>query len=161
MPEEKVLLTAEGLEKLKSELEDLLNTRRPQVIEKLQRSKELTDTADNGEYEDAKNEQAFLEGRIKSVERMIRNAQVVSSEKARRPSRVEFGTTATVLNEKGEEKEYTIVGKAETDPKDGKISHESPVGKALLGKHIGDEVEVEAPKGKMKYRVLAIYNKEK
>ncbi|MFP3975358.1 MAG: transcription elongation factor GreA, partial [Dehalococcoidia bacterium] len=73
MPEEKVLLTAEGLEKLKSELENLLSTRRPQVLEKLQRSKELSDTVDNAEYEEAKNEQAFLEGRIKTVEKMIRN----------------------------------------------------------------------------------------
>ncbi|MFP3880615.1 MAG: transcription elongation factor GreA [Dehalococcoidia bacterium] len=161
MPEEKVLLTAEGLEKLKSELENLLNTRRPQVLEKLQRSKEFTDVADSAEYEDAKNEQAFLEGRIKTVEKMIRNAEVVSSEKARRPSRVEFGTTVTVLNQNGEEKEYTIVGKAETDPRNGKISHESPVGKALLGKHVGEEVEVEAPKGTTKYRVLAIYNQKK
>ncbi len=161
MPEEKVLLTAEGLEKLKSELENLLNTKRPQVLEKLQRSKELSDTEDNAEYEDAKNEQAFVEGRIKTVEKVIKNAEVVSSEKARRPSRVEFGTTVTVLNENGEEKGYTIVGKAETDPKEGKISHESPVGKALLGKHIGDEIEVEAPRGTIKYRVLAIYNKKR
>lgn len=159
MSEEKVLLTAEGLEKLKSELEHLVNTRRPQVVEKLQDSKQLGDAVDNAEYEEAKNEQAFVEGRIKTVERMIRNVEVVSGEKARRPSRVEFGTTVTMLNEKGEEREYTIVGKAESDPKNGKISNESPVGKALLGKHVGDEVEVDAPKGTIKHRVLAIYNK--
>ena len=159
MPEEKTLVTAEGLEKLKAELEQLHSVRRPEMLEKLQRAKELSDTVDNAEYEEAKNEQAFVEGRILTLEKMIKNAEVMPDDKSRRPTVVKFGSKVTILNEDGKEKKYTIVGRAESDPNEGRISNESPVGKALLGKHVGDEVEVDVPKGRIKLKVTAITKK--
>ena len=159
MPEEKTLVTAEGLEKLKVELEQLRSVRRPEVLEKLQHAKELSDTVDNAEYEEAKNDQAFVEGRILTLEKMIKNAEVMPDDKSRRPTVVKFGSKVTIINEDGEEKKYTIVGRAESDPSEGRISNESPVGKALLGKHVGDEVEVDVPKGRIKLKVTAITKK--
>ena len=158
MPEEKVLLTAEGLQKLKTELDGLLQERRPSVLERLQRAKELSDTVDNAEYEEAKNEQAFVEGRIIELERMIKNAEVVPIDKAR-ANTVKFGYKGKVLTENGEERKYTIVGRAESNPAEGKISNESPVGKALMGRHAGDEIEVEVPKGLIKLKLLSISKK--
>ncbi|PIU57525.1 MAG: transcription elongation factor GreA [Chloroflexi bacterium CG07_land_8_20_14_0_80_51_10] len=158
MPEEKVLLTAEGLEKLKFELDRLREVRRPEVLERLQRAKELSDTVDNAEYEEAKNEQGFVEGRIMTLERMIKNAEVIPADKSR-PAYVRFGSKVTITNQDGEERKYTIVGRAESNPNEGKISNESPVGKALLGKHVGEEVEIEVPKGLVKLKVLAISKK--
>ncbi|MDY6911870.1 MAG: transcription elongation factor GreA [Chloroflexota bacterium] len=158
MPEEKVMITAEGLEKLKSELEHLLENRRPEVLERLQRAKELGDTADNPEYEEAKNEQAFVEGRIMELERLIKDAEVMPDVKTR-STYVKFGYKVTLLTEDGEEKKYTIVGKPESNPSEGLISNESPVGKALLGKHSGDEVEIEVPKGLIKLKILSVSKK--
>lgn len=158
MTEEKVMLTSEGLQKLKSELEHLLEVRRPEVLERLQRAKELGDTADNAEYEEAQNEQAFVEGRIIELERMLKDAEVIPKEKSR-ATNVKFGSKVTVTTEDGEKRKYTIVGSPESDPAEGKISNESPVGKSLMGKHVGDEVEVEAPKGPFKLKIQAITKK--
>ncbi|MDD5094186.1 MAG: transcription elongation factor GreA [Dehalococcoidia bacterium] len=160
MPEEKTLLTPEGLLKLKEELDHLRSVRRPDVLEKLQRSKELSDTVDNAEYEEAKNDQAFVEGRILTIEKMIKHAEVMTDDESRRPTEVKFGSKVTIRAQDGKESEYTIVGKAETDPSEGKISNESPVGRALLGKRVGDEIEVEAPKGLIKLKVLTISKKK-
>lgn len=158
MPDEKVLLTSEGLEKLNAELEHLRTVRRPEVLEKLQRAKELSDTIDNAEYDEAKNEQAFVEGRILTLDRMIKNAEVIPVEKSR-PAYVKFGSKVTVHTEEGQEEKYVIVGRAESDPSNGKISNESPVGSALLGKHVGEEIEIEVPKGTRKLKVVAIAKK--
>ena len=158
MPEEKVMLTSEGLEKLQAELEHLLDVRRPEVLERIQRAKELGDTADNPEYEEAQNEQAFVESRILELERTIKGAEVVQKEKAK-ATHVKFGYSVTVQMEDGEKRKYTIVGSPESDPVEGKISNESPVGKALLGKQTGDEIKVEAPKGLIKLKILAISKK--
>jgi transcription elongation factor GreA len=158
MPEGKVLLTTEGLEKLKSELEHLREVHRPEVLERLQRAKELSDTVDNAEYEEAKNEQAFVEGRIMTLERMIKHAEVIPVEKSRL-AYVRLGSTVKVRNSDGTERTYTIVGKTESNPTQGKISNESPVGKALLGRHVGEEVEIQVPKGLIRVRVLAISQK--
>lgn len=159
MPEEKTLVTAEGLEKLKAELDQLRSVQRPEVLEKLQRAKELSDTVDNAEYEEAKNEQAFVEGRILTLEKVIKSAEVMPDDKSRRPTTVKFGSKVTVQSEDGSHKTYTIVGRAESDPSEGKISNESPVGKALLGKHVGEKIELSAPKGTIKLKVLAIAKK--
>ncbi|MFA4835682.1 MAG: transcription elongation factor GreA [Dehalococcoidia bacterium] len=160
MPEEKTLLTAEGLEKLKAELEQLRSVRRPEVLERLQQSKELSDTVDNAEYEESKNEQAFVEGRIMTLEKMIKNAEVMPDDKSRRPTEVRFGSKVKVIDQDGKEKEYTIVGKAESDPSEGKISNESPVGKALLGKRADETVEIEVPKGLVRLKILTIAKKK-
>ncbi len=158
MTEEKVLLTAEGVKKLQAELDSLIETRRPEILELLKRAKERADTADSAEYEEAQNTQRLVEGRIADLERMLKDAEVVPEEKA--PARqVKFGFKVTVENEAGEKTKYTIVGSPESDPEEGKISNQSPVGKALLGKHPGDEVEVIAPKGNFKLKIISIAKK--
>jgi|YelNatPaOPRAMG01_1025707.scaffolds.fasta_scaffold229964_2 transcription elongation factor GreA len=159
MAEEKVLLTPEGLEKLRKELDHLIRVRRPEVLERLQRAKELgRDTADNAEYEEAQNEQAFVESRIMELERMLKDASIAPVEKSR-VTYVKFGSKVTVQYENGEERKYTIVGSPESNPAEGKISNESPVGKALIGKHPGEIVEVHAPKGVFKLKIVAVSKK--
>lgn len=159
MADEKVLLTSEGLEKLRKELDRLVNVRRPEVLERLQRAKELgRDTADNAEYEEAQNEQAFVEGRILELERMLKDAAIAPVEKSR-VTHVRFGSKVTVQYENGEERKYTIVGSPESNPAEGKISNESPVGKALIGHHPGDIVEVQAPKGVIKLKIISVSRK--
>lgn len=148
-------LTPEGLEKLKAELEHLEIVRRPQVAEQIHRAKELGGTVDNAEYDDAKNEQAFVEGRILTLESMIKSATLIKEGKS--PSSfVKLGSKVRVRNQDGEEEHYTIVGSAEASPSEGRISNESPVGSALLGKRVGDEVEAEAPAGTLKLKLIAI-----
>ena len=158
MSEEKVLITVEGLEKIKAELDNLRSVDRPAILERLHAAKELSDTVDNADYEEARNEQAFVEGRILTLEKMLKNAEVMPIEKSR-SSLIKFGSRVTVQNEDGEKKEYLIVGKAESDPREGKISNESPVGKALLGKRTGDTVEVQAPKGLIKLKIVSVSKK--
>ncbi|MFO8011599.1 MAG: transcription elongation factor GreA [Dehalococcoidia bacterium] len=158
MSEDKVLLTSEGVKKLEAELEQLRNERRPEVLEKLQRAKERADTADSAEYEEAQNEQAFVESRIIELERMLKDAEVMPTEKAK-ATYVKFGYKVTVQNESGEKIKYTIVGSPESNPDEGKISNESPVGKALLGKHVGDEVQIEVPKGTIKLKIMSVAKK--
>lgn len=155
MPQKDVYLTAEGLEKLKVELEHLLAVRRPQVSEQIHRAKELGGTVDNAEYDDAKNEQSFVEGRILTLEAMIRNAVVIQEEKS--PSgEVKLGSKVTVKSREGGKEHYSVVGSVEADPSEAKISNESPVGSALMGKKVGDEVEVETPAGAIKMKVVKI-----
>jgi len=155
MAQKETFLTPEGLEKLKAELDHLQSVRRPQVAEQIHRAKELGGTVDNAEYDDAKNEQAFVEGRILTLENMIKSATLIKEEKS--PSSfVKLGSKVRVRNPDGEEENYTIVGSAEASPNEGRISNESPVGSALLGKRVGDEVEAEAPAGTLKLQVIAI-----
>jgi len=155
MAQKETFLTPEGLEKLKAELEHLETVRRPQVAEQIHRAKELGGTVDNAEYDDAKNEQAFVEGRILTLENMIKNVTLIEEDK--KPSRfVKIGSKIRVLNPDGEEEHYTIVGSAEASPGEGRISNESPVGSALLGKKVGDEVEAETPAGALKLKLVAI-----
>ncbi|HEY49833.1 MAG TPA: transcription elongation factor GreA [Dehalococcoidia bacterium] len=155
MAQKEVFLTPEGLEKLKAELEHLRSVRRQQVAEQIHRAKELGGTVDNAEYDDAKNEQAFVEGRILTLEKMIKNAILIEEEKS--PSKwVKLGSKVTVRNQDGEEEHYTIVGSAEASPSDGRISNESPVGSALMGKRVGDAVEAQVPAGTLKLEVILI-----
>jgi transcription elongation factor GreA len=155
MVQKETFLTPEGLEKLKAELEQLQSVRRPQVAEQIHRAKELGGTVDNAEYDDAKNEQAFVEGRILTLESMIKSATLIKEGKS--PSKwVKLGSKVTVRDQDGEEEHYTIVGSVEAGPSEGKISNESPVGSALLGKKVGDEVEAQVPAGTLKLKVVAI-----
>lgn len=156
MPDRSVPLTKEGLAKLQEELEYLRNVRRPQVAERIHQSKELASTQNNAEYDDAKNEQAFVEGRILTLERLIQNAVLIDEEEAHHASRVQLGSDVVVLDENGEKRTFTIVGFTEADPKVGKISNESPVGRALLGHRKGDVVEVVVPAGVKKLTILEI-----
>ena len=157
MPDQPVLLTEDGLHKLEQELEFLKHTRRPQVAERIRQSKELASTQNNAEYDDAKNEQAFVEGRILTLEKLIQDATIIDEQQAHQANQVQIGSKVTVT-EGGANKpqQFTIVGSAEVDAKLGKISNESPVGRALLGKRVGDEVQVAVPKGVLRYTVTKI-----
>ncbi len=156
MAEKSVLLTLGGLKKLEQELEYLKTVKRRQVAERIKQAVEFGDINENSEYDDAKNELAFVEGRILTIERMLRNAQVID-ETDFKPDEVGVGSKVKVLDlEFEEELIYTIVGSAEADLLENKISNESPVGKALLGQKVGDVVEIAVPAGQLKYRILEI-----
>jgi transcription elongation factor GreA len=148
-------LTPGGLVTLKAELEALRTHRRQAVAERIQKAKEIGGTVDNAEYDEAKNEQAFIEGRIMTLDSLINNAEIISSKSG--PSDVvHIGSVVTVVNQKGKKGKYTIIGSAEADPAHGKISNVSPIGQALLGKRVGDVAEVNAPAGKLKLEVVSI-----
>lgn len=156
MSEKEVLLTLQGLQKLEDELEHLKTVKRREVAERIKVAISYGDISENSEYEDAKNEQAFIEGRIITLEKMLRNARIIE-ESGHDLNIVSIGSTVKVKDlEYGDEMEYTIVGSAEADPMDSKISNESPVGRALLGKQAGDTIEVNVPAGVLQYEVLQI-----
>jgi transcription elongation factor GreA len=156
MTDKPVPLTKEGLSKIQQELDFLITVRRPQIAHRIQEAKELTSAQNNAEYDDAKNEQAFVEGRILTLERIIQNAVLIDEEVAHHASRVQLGSTVTVINQKGEAEHFTIVGSTEANPSEGRISNESPVGKALLDKGVGDEVQVTVPAGNLRFTITAI-----
>lgn len=157
MAEKSVLLTLGGLKKLEQELEYLKTVKRRRVAERIKQAVEFGDINENSEYDDAKNEQAFVEGRILTIERMLRNAEVID-ETDIKPDEVGIGSKVKVLDlEFEEELIYTIVGSAEVDLLENKISNESPVGQALLGKKTGDLIEITVPAGQLKYRVLEVF----
>lgn len=151
----KHLLTPEGYQELVEELEYLTTVRRREVAEHIRQAKADGDVMENAGYEEAKVEQAFLEGRIKTLENLLRNAVVVTDDHRAADGRVTFGSTVTVQAPDDDRPEtYQLVGSAEADPTAGKISVESPLGKALLGHKPGDEVTVETPGGLMRFRIL-------
>ena len=156
MVERELLVSAEGLKKLEHELEHLKTVRRGEVAERIKTAREFGDISEKSEYEDAKNEQGLIEARIQSLENMIRNARVVD-EATQDPHVVHIGSHVTV-KEEGEDatEEYIIVGVAEADPVKNRISVDSPVGKALLGAHAADWVEVTAPVGRIRLQVVSI-----
>src|SRR5262250_777011 len=137
MDEKETILTPEGLRKLEEELDLLKTVKRKEVAERIKQSKEFGDLMENSEYEDAKNEQAFIEGRILMVEGMLRNAKVINNHDVRSDV-VTVGSTVRLEDETGEELSYTIVGSPEADPVHDRISNESPVGRALLGRRRGE-----------------------
>jgi len=155
MDEKETLLTPDGLRKLEEELEFLKTVKRKEVAERIKQAKEFGDLAENSEYEDAKNEQAFMEGRILTVEAMLRSAKVIDNHDVRSDV-VTVGATVRLEDEAGEELTYTIVGSPEADPLHDRISNESPVGNALLGKRKGQTVTVKAPGGTIRYTIKAI-----
>jgi transcription elongation factor GreA len=152
--EEDILLTPEGRAKLKAELDYLLTVRRPQVAEQLRQSIDGGDLSENVGYEDAKHEQSFVEGRILTLETLLKRAVVV--EDAQASESVTFGSLVTVKERDGAEERYRIVGSAEADAREGRISNESPLGRALLNHRVGDEVTVEAPDGDLQFKILDI-----
>ena len=155
MHDKPVFLTPEGRAKLENELKHLREVRRPEVAERIRAAKEFGDTVDNAEYEESKNEQAFVEGRILTLEKLLSHAVAITADHSAHDA-VRLGSVVTVVNEEGENEEYTIVGSAEVDPGHGKISNESPVGRALLGKRIGDVIEIAIPAGSLRLQVRAI-----
>jgi transcription elongation factor GreA len=149
---DKFQLTKEGLEKLKEELKDLKENKRIEVTQKIARAREFGDISENSEYDAARDEQSFIEGRIMELEEIVRNGEIVGNGGSGHT--VGIGSKVT-LESDGEKDEYHIVASVEADPMMGKISNESPVGKALLGKKVGDEVEV-VTNIKAKYRVVSV-----
>ncbi len=149
-----VYLTREGFGRLDAERQHLVSVRRREVAERLRLSKEFSDTIDNAEYDDAKAEQSFVEGRVAELDRMLANATIIDD----LPSGdyVSLGSRVSVRMSDGEIDSYTIVGSAEADPRKGRISNESPVGRALLGKRKGDRVVVVAPAGSFEMELLSL-----
>jgi transcription elongation factor GreA len=151
-----VLLTKAGLEKLEAELEYLKSVRREEVAERIKQAIAFGDISENAEYEDAKTEQAFIEGKIMSLENTLRNARLMEEAEIRTDI-VSLGSRVTLKEMKsGREVEVTLVSSVESKLKDGKISNESPVGAAILGKKVGSIVNVEAPAGTIKYKIIKV-----
>ena len=154
MTEKKVVLTYEGLKNMEAELENLKTVRRKDVAEKIKEARGQGDLSENAEYDAAKEEQAEIEARIVQLEKMLRNAEVIDEEGGAKDT-ISLGPTVTLLDvEFEEEMEYTIVGSAEADPMNGRISNESPVGMALLGHKKGDNITIETPDGEVIFKVL-------
>lgn len=151
-----VYLTSEGLIKLKTELDELVNVRRPALAARLHDAIKQGDLSENADYITAKEEQGFLEGRILELEAAVRNA-VLIKETTSRDGRVRLGSHVTVKEEGFDDSEtYHVVGSAEANPAEGKISYESPLGSALMGKKVGDPVQVHAPAGEIEFRILKV-----
>ncbi|MGZ9587129.1 transcription elongation factor GreA [Paenibacillus marinisediminis] len=156
MSDKEVILTQDGLKKLEEELDNLKSVKRREVAERIKVAIGYGDISENSEYEDAKNEQAFIEGRIITLEKMLRNARIINNDEIDTDT-VSVGSTVTVEDlEFGDTMEYTIVGTAESDPSKNKISNESPVGKAILGKKQGTVVDVSVPAGVIQYKIIDI-----
>jgi len=151
--EDKKVFTQEGLNNLKRELDELKNVKRKEVADRIKSAKEFGDLSENAEYQEAKEQQAFIEGRILELENLIKTGVVAESNTQRQTvgisSQVEVQKDGQVMN-------FTIVGSTEADPVNKKISHESPLGQALLSHKVGDEVEVKLPNGIAKYKIVSI-----
>jgi len=150
-----VYLTAEGMEDLRQELDHLVNVKRPALAERLHRAIQQGDLSENADYIAAKEEQGFLEGRIQQIEAMLHNVVVIEENGA--GDKVTLGSCVTVVEEGAEEAEtFRLVGPVEADPAGGKVSNESPLGRALLGRQVGDTVTVDAPGGEIDFQITAI-----
>ncbi len=155
MTQRETFLTSEGLAKLEAELDHLRRERRPDVAQRIQRAKELGGTVDNAEYDEAKNEQAFTEGRILELEGGVKSAVLIPDDRV--PSdTVEIGSVVTVKNAQSKAQTFSIVGRTEADPSQGKISNESPVGRSLLGRKAGEEAEITTPSGTIKLDIVKV-----
>ncbi|MGI5852353.1 MAG: transcription elongation factor GreA [Caldicoprobacterales bacterium] len=156
MVNKETLLTHEGVMKLEQELNYLKTVRRRQIAERIKQAIAFGDLSENSEYDEVKNEQAFIEGRIVTLENMLRNARIIDDEDISTDS-VSIGSTVRILDiEYDEVMEYTIVGSAEADPGQNRISNESPVGRALIGQQINSVVDVHVPDGVIKLKILEI-----
>jgi transcription elongation factor GreA len=154
MNTKKMYLTKEGLEDLKKEYDDLANQRRPEVVRRLAAAREMGDLSENAEYHAAREELSFIDGRIDELEELLKQVEVIDETVVASASgnQVQLGSRVTV-KQSGKQIVYNLVGEWEADPAEKKISHESPLGKALLGKKIGQTIEVNAPAGKIAYTV--------
>lgn len=151
----KVYLTQEGLDELKKELDNLINVRRPENIQSIKEARALGDLSENADYDAARDEQAQIEGRIKTIEKMLENVSIITKTDT---SKVSLGTTVSIkyVDDDDEEDEYKIVGSQEADPFESKISNESPIAQALLNHKVGDVVTVESPNGSYQVEIKAI-----
>lgn len=148
-----VYLTAEGLKNLQEELHDLVNDKRHSVAARIQKAREYGDLSENAEYAEAKDEQSFIEGRILELEQILSNVAVIDN--SQHSDSVQLGSTV-VIHLNGKDDQFTIVGAQEANPVQKRISHESPLGQALIGKKVGSLVEVDAPVGKITYKIVSV-----
>ncbi|MBI2761415.1 MAG: transcription elongation factor GreA [Chloroflexi bacterium] len=155
MPEKTFPVTRDGMQRLQRELHELRTVKRREIADRIHAAREFSTTQNNAEYDDAKNELEIVEGRIRTLEQQVQLAVLIDEERAHHASSVVIGSTV-VVKQDSKEREYTIVGPTEADPPSGRISNESPVGKALLGKRVGDDVQVMAPRGVMRMTVTGI-----
>jgi transcription elongation factor GreA len=155
MQEKVVYLTTEGKQRFAAELHELQTVRRHEVEDRIRRAKEFSDTVDNAEYDEAKMDQAFVEGRIQELERLLAAARMIE-EPTTKADYVRLGAHIKVVDDVGEQETYYLVGSKEADPRRGLISNESPIGRALIGKRPGDEVTVVAPAGAFTLKILEI-----
>jgi transcription elongation factor GreA len=155
MQDKVVYLTPEGKQRFAAELHQLQTVRRHEVEEQIRRAKEFADTVDNAEYDEAKQAQSFVEGRIQDLERLLSSAKVIE-EPAIKSDYVRMGSHVKVAEADGEEETYYLVGSHEADPRRGLVSNESPIGRALMGKRVGDETTVVAPAGSFNLKILEI-----
>ena len=155
MQNNEIYLTLEGAEKLRAELEDLSNNKRSEIAKRLRHAVEMGDLSENADYIKAKEDQAFLEGRIQELEFILREAIII--EKNEQNDIVSIGNKVTISQDNGDPETFHLVGVKEANPREGKISHESPIGKALIGKSIGETAEVETPVGKIELKILEIH----
>ncbi|SES18402.1 transcription elongation factor GreA [Salisediminibacterium halotolerans] len=155
MAEEKHYMTEEGKQKVQEELDYLKTERRKEVVERIKIARSFGDLSENSEYDSAKEEQAFVEGRIQQLETMLRNSEIIEEDEDN--SVVSLGKTVSFKEvPDGDEEAYTIVGRAEADPLEGKISNDSPMAQSLLGKAVGEEITVTTPGGDMKVEITAV-----
>ncbi len=155
MKEKKIYLTQEGFTELKNELDQLINVKRPANIQAIKEARALGDLSENADYDAAKNDQAEIEGRIKKIEKMLENVEIIEKGDS---DTVSLGTTVSIkyVDDEDETDEYQIVGSQEADPFQSKISNESPIAKAIMNKRIGDIVDVESPNGVYKIEIIDI-----
>ncbi len=155
MKDKKIYLTQEGYEELKNELDQLINVKRPANIQAIKEARALGDLSENADYDAAKNDQAEIEGRIKKIEKMLENVEIIEKGNA---DVVGLGTTVSIryVDDEDETDEYKIVGSQEADPFMSKISNESPIAKAIMNKRIGDIVDVESPNGVYQIEIIDI-----
>lgn len=146
-------LTTEGVDKLKEELEDLVHNKRAEIAARLKEAKEYGDLSENIQWDDAKDQQAFIEGRIAEIENILKHSSLI--EQVKGSSTVALGSTVHLELEDGIQR-YTIVGSTEANPEEGKISNESPIGRALMGRKPGEEIEVQVPSGMLKYKITKV-----
>lgn len=151
-----IFVTKQGLEELKNELHDLEKVKRPQVLDRVSQARAMGDLSENSEYTAAREELSLIDGRIEELSDMLKRVEIINEEKASKThSAVQLGSKVTVTIN-GKKEVFELVGEWEADPQEKKISHESPLGKALIGKSLNDKIEVEAPAGKILYHIVEI-----
>ena len=154
MNKKKTYLTDAGIQKLNNELTDLTTKQRPELAKRLREAIQMGDLKENADYHAAKEDQAFIEGRILEVQEMLRSSVLISNQINKQE--VSIGSTVTISEDNSDEEQYTLVGSAEADPTMGRISHESPIGQAIIGKSIGDSVQVSTPGGNITFEIIRI-----
>jgi transcription elongation factor GreA len=155
MDSKKIYLTKEGLTELKNEYKELSTVKRPEILARVSQARSMGDLSENAEYVAARDELSFIDGRIDELEELIKQAVLIQDPHSKGNSIIKLGSTVAV-NIKGKKEIFTVVGEWEADPKDKKISHESPLGKALIGKKVGEKIEVEAPAGTLGYTIVSV-----